>query len=374
LIYNEDGATSSIVIDAIAVESQDQLKTEIHRLSTTNELSLEEKRILQKKTKKLQSVLGSINTQSAMEYIKASQSSYFNVIDSSEDSTSPIQITDSDVEYDLLHLEQEIQTYLQEPKDARDTKKKRLDKLTAILGHRILPNDLTVVADVRVSLVPHSEFGRPLPAPRVLSDDERKSLKKRLAKVEKLLGALPPPQALLRVDSPVASSSSANPPTSNMKSGILTSESFAQHLHMQINSFKEIIENTDDMLQLLETIARIGQDTTSENSSSNADIEKEDNYEDEATSRTPSSLKEQRMKKLSKLRKFFGNDMKVEDVLECQVLNEFENTITAVSYLVENQNEKDKSNVAYLETLKKDLEELRGAVRRKSSQLSNISI
>ncbi|KAJ3330010.1 hypothetical protein HDU76_006664 [Blyttiomyces sp. JEL0837] len=324
-------------------DDEEQMLTDV---TTTNDLAPEERRILKKRNKKLATLLGESVDPKAISAVNMATNrttmslappqlqqtpSGGDLSNSSSQDKLSVSLTDSRA----VSSENMVPAGDDgEFPDTKEIKKKRLDKLSAVLGTRIKIdniNDKQAQPSSPVPVSPNSaSIGRSLPPPRILSTDERKQVQKRANKIERLLGALPPTEALLLT-------------VENAEKNVVMHEGPSLRAHKNIASLSFLIENANDVVDLLVKITEIDTDIG-------------ENLEDDERERS----KDTRKKKLNKLRKFFGNDIDVSGIIEQQLFTELERTIT-----------EEVTDSEDLAVLRNDMERLRQIVQRRSVQLQH---
>ncbi|KAJ3414921.1 hypothetical protein HDV05_005870 [Chytridiales sp. JEL 0842] len=341
-IMAEEGGSS----DGSCNGSTDEIIVDV---ATTNDLDADQKRMLTKRNKKLNTLLGEALDAKTVSRVVTDTVQLQKPADGSE-SHSVLSVEANSPQKDsagLSPLEPAPGSTLEG--ESNQVKKKRLDKLSSVFGQRIKADTLTEAQSyVPMNLI-NSDIGRVLPAPRVLTGSERKQVQRRANKIEKLLGAIPPTEALITT-------------VENKEQKVQMSEGPGKRVYRNIASLSFIIENTADVVELLETLTVVGADSDANNkrrSGYGQDFFNEEEHETMLNNPEAAgeASKEVRQKKLQKLRKFFGDDVNIYRVIEQQIFAELEKSI-----------EEEVKNEKELEVLRQDMASLRQMVLRRSAE------
>ncbi|KAJ3106454.1 hypothetical protein HDU96_008216 [Phlyctochytrium bullatum] len=319
-------------------ESSDGEVIQVDNITTINELPPEQRRILNKRNKKLATLLGeNLDAKTISKVVTETVNISKMALPTSESVGGGIAALaagddDDDLEAEFGTVEEGVEGAVP---GTIIVKKKRLDKLSSMLGERIKVNDVSdSLATTASSQASAASIGRVLPPPRALTPQERKQVQKRANKIEKLMGALPPTQALL---------STIKETSENSK---LVSEP-AKKIQEGIVSISYFIQNTKDVVDLLETLSVVSNEVESRRVST---VSEDD---DEMAGET----KESRQRRINKLRKFFGNEIDVIELIESQLLLDIEQTVDEIP----DQNER--------EFLKENMKSLRVIMNRRSVEI-----
>ncbi|KAJ3107654.1 hypothetical protein HDU97_003648 [Phlyctochytrium planicorne] len=289
-------------------EAPDGIEAICEDISATNELPPEQRRILNKRNKKISTLLGETLDEKTIS----------KVLDTANMSKAvlPMVPNDQTVLSPTPQLqEEEGDDSFEDSSDPNgqgsnnvSNKKKRLDKLSSMLGERIKVNDVSdSQAAVAVQNTPH-QIGRVLPTPRVLTPDERKQVQRRANKIERLMGVIPPTEALIST-------------ISESEAQAKLSSEAAKKLQKGIASISFFIQNTSDVVELLETLSVVSAEFP------NLEPRRLSMVSDEGE---PVESKESRQRRINKLRKFFGNDINVIALIENQLLSDLEQNLEEV--------------------------------------------
>ncbi|TPX72218.1 hypothetical protein SpCBS45565_g00598 [Spizellomyces sp. 'palustris'] len=330
---------------------------EVAPVETTNELDPNERRILQRRTKKIASMLGeSLDERTISQTVTfpAMQEKLFSSQNLSGlalggDGNVPMPVTDNDGksrftsrDFSTRSTTNTVDSSMSEEADA-DSKyahKRRLDKISSLMGQRIGVTEIQE-AQATANLTPQ-------PVRRPLTQEEKKQFQKKASKLERLLGQLPPTEALLSSLVP------ADKPEVTRVRRSLAGLSF-------------ILRQAKDAVDILDALTAIAEDkelppppplpSTGLSKSPSA----QSNISDVPAFLTPGISmelnKESRQKRLNKLRKFFGDNISVEILVESQILSDLERSI-----------EEEVVDESELERLRRQVNDLREDLRRRSDQ------
>ncbi|KAJ3042290.1 hypothetical protein HDV00_007657 [Rhizophlyctis rosea] len=342
-------------------------------VETTNDLNAEERRILQRRIKKLAAKLGeSLDERTVSENVragvgstmKASRSGSMELLKGSGvwDGASgklekngsfaskiftaaEIDRTMGVPEYGLHRTYSDsslfshtTQSTVDEPEiDTKLSNKRRLDKLSHMMGERIGRDHLDQAAAAQKV---------PVNGRRALTIEERKAFQKKAAKLERLLGQVPAADDLI----------SAPPPV--------------QRVRRSIAYVRAVVGQTTDVVDLIEKLSSLSEEgppnvqqhlyhptdrisiaSTSDASSDTTSI---------ASMMIDQQTKESRLRRLNKLRKFFGDHISVAQLLEQELLSDLEREI-----------EEDVEDIGERSALKTEVESLRLAMKERDAELSS---
>ncbi|KAI8816806.1 uncharacterized protein EV422DRAFT_544041 [Fimicolochytrium jonesii] len=294
---------------------------------TENELDPEERRILQKRTKKISRMLGeAMNEQTISQRVThAAKLQSFN---SQQEIPQLPPITTSSFSLG--------DPYWQQPADAQDSDskfmhKKRLDKISQLMGERIGVSDLEE-AQNQASGAP--SLAGPGPN-RPLTSEEKRQFQWKASKLERVLGQLPPVEALMR----------SLP--AEQKTEVAT-------LHRGLVGLSFLVRNAN-ALELLDTLSEITQ--------GGADAPPGELSFTGSSDTTPDGSKDPRKRqgqeKLKKLRRFFGDNVTVEKILETQILADVERSLQDLQTSPHERN-----------LLRAEVDSIRSELRRRSDEFS----
>ncbi|KAJ3054332.1 Regulator of G-protein signaling 14 [Rhizophlyctis rosea] len=358
-----------------AVESSTSSLDDGEVLETNNDLGAEERRILQRRVKKIAAQLGealdertvsqavtnkargavgsaiprgpslgsqdlmkaedeegALNRKNAIRHSKIFTAAELDRVRGSigEGGTLPRTFSDSSL---ASHA---TQSTIDEPDvDSRLSHKRRLDKLSHMMGERINRDHLDQAA--AGGRAPTNAQRRPLTA------EERKAFQKKAAKLERMLGQVPATEDLIAAPPPVV------------------------RARRSIASLRAMVGQTKDVVDLIEKLTSLTEEGPPGASSQAArPSNRESILTPDSASDTSSSIssidtqtKESRLRRLNKLRKFFGDQISVTQILEQQLLVDLEREIEED---VEDQNE--------LYALKTEVEVIRMALKERDRELS----
>ncbi|KAJ3120874.1 hypothetical protein HK098_004190 [Nowakowskiella sp. JEL0407] len=313
--FSEDSASSSGDEILIPVE-------------TSNELDATQKRMLTKRSKKLQAMLGESLDEAT---VQKHMTERFMVRSGSASGINSPPENAGDDPQDMLTIEESKSDSDDDLlTNTKGKKKKQINKINKFLGERITPETLQVISAPATNLAKN--------APRPLTNEERAAAKKRLNKLESILGVLPPgetvgPSAPMPIQKPAASS---------------TRSLAGQAIHSLSTALQK-----RDVIDLLETF------TTPDGSLVNRFCESgkfiltitQDNFNSSAN-------KEVRQKKLKKLRKFFGDTIDIVNIFETQILQELE------SSLIEESDDPEEISLA-----REEMRSIRETLNRENEKL-----
>ncbi|KAI9017439.1 hypothetical protein BC832DRAFT_588702 [Gaertneriomyces semiglobifer] len=308
-------------------------------LETTNDLDPHQRRILRKRTNKISNMLGhsldertisqavtnpTFHTAKSTGNIPDVPSSPVPTLPRSGFHASSINIGSSDT---LADSEAESKT----------AQKKRLDKLSNIMGHRIGSNHLAEAQAASASVPPSR---------RPLTQEEKRQFQKKATKLERLLGDMPPSEQV------IASVPSDQPGVACVAKSLA--------------GLTYLVRNAQDVVELIDTLSQISDAPVAPSGSGNDRDSVVSASESATDTDTLPPLgkhidftKENRQKRLNKLRKFFGGTS-VEAIIESQLLRDIVRSM-----------EEEIADTAQLEQLRKEVTTLREEVRRRSNQFLN---
>ncbi|KAJ3148173.1 Regulator of G-protein signaling 14 [Geranomyces michiganensis] len=210
--------------------------------------------------------------------------------------------------------------------DSKLAHKRRLDKISSLMGHRIGVGE---IIEARANVNPNLQ---PAVPSRPLTLEEKKLFQKKSTKLERMLGQLPPVEAIMQ----------SLP--GNVKPEV-------ERVRKSLVGLQFLVKNAKDVVEILDAVREI------------SDV-KSDASGESTTPVIPSVVggagdgsKESRQKKLNKLRKFFGDKISVEMVVESQLLADLERSLQDVT---QDENE--------LSLLRAEVRSLRDEVRRRSDE------
>ncbi|KAJ1551782.1 hypothetical protein HK096_010040 [Nowakowskiella sp. JEL0078] len=280
VLLDENG--NSVVDSDDMSSSESSLGTEsgefVIPASNTNELDADQRRILTKRSNKLQAVLGTSLNEATVQRIITDNVIPKEVIQKESEFQEIQEKLSPDFEKNESYSDDEDEDVTQ----SNRAQKRSMKKINKFLGEQISVVHLQEISAPALSMAKM--------APKPLTEEQRNVAKKRLGKLERILGVLPPPDTL----------SSNIAPTAPV---IRTS------VYKTIQSFSVALQS-GDFLDLLERLTDTSDNVTPINLS---------NY--------PNGNKETRQKKLKKLRKFFGDSTDLVGIIETQILSELENSL-----------------------------------------------
>ncbi|KAJ3169184.1 hypothetical protein HDU88_000980 [Geranomyces variabilis] len=211
--------------------------------------------------------------------------------------------------------------------DSRLAHKRRLDKISSLMGQRIGVGE---IIEARATVNPNIQSAVPS---RPLTLEEKKLFQKKSTKLERMLGQLPPVEAIMQ----------SLP--GNVKPEV-------ERVRKSLVGLQFLVKNAKDVVEILDAVREI------------SDVKSDRDSGSESPALTPVSVggagdgsKESRQKKLNKLRKFFGDKISVEMVVETQLLADLERSLQDVT---QDENE--------LSLLRAEVRSLRDEVRRRSDE------
>ncbi|KAJ3199845.1 hypothetical protein HDU67_002522 [Dinochytrium kinnereticum] len=346
LVFSTENSDDEYEIDADAAYEE---------ITTTNDLQPEQRRILNKRNKKLSTLLGeNLDAKTISKVVTETVNTSKMILLPSDPTTCTITaiVQEPEEDDDILESDEIIESE-STGNGTIIVKKKRLDKLSSMLGERIKVDDVSD-SQAAVTSTASAAIGRVLPAPRILTPEERKTVQKRANKIERLMGALPPTEALISTIKETENEAKLESDT-------------AKNLQKGIASISFFIENTTDVVDLLETLSVVSADisnpfgadggrTPGRRRSSALPEENRLSWnipQDEIAGES----KESRQKRINKLRKFFGNDINIVALIENQLLRDIEQTVEEI------QNPEER------ELLKENMKTLRLMMSRRSHEL-----
>ncbi|KAJ3250715.1 hypothetical protein HK104_007418, partial [Borealophlyctis nickersoniae] len=368
--------------------SRDESSGDVLPGETSNELNAEERRILQRRIKKIADRLGeSLDEKTVSQNVthigpEKNKSTYNFALDTAtvnlpgkEGSLDSIGVTgnaaaqsvaESPLTLDFNRGESSISLAstnttgsTQEPDpDSKLSHKRRLDKLSHMMGERIGRDQLTEAQGPQRDRAPAPR--RPLTA------EEKKVFQKKAGKLERMLGQLPPAEALI--------TASQAPQTKPVSAAV-------QRVRRSIAAVSFVVKNTKDVVELLETLTEITdeniaqvhvpatalqaarqQTTTTTTASSLPSSPSSGSIASSSTDSfiapLPTDTKESRQRRLNKLRKFFGDNVSVELLVEQQIIGDIERSM-----------EEEDVDQNDLTVLRQDIETLRREIRTREQQL-----
>ncbi|KAI8587891.1 hypothetical protein BDZ88DRAFT_423575 [Geranomyces variabilis] len=211
--------------------------------------------------------------------------------------------------------------------DSRLAHKRRLDKISSLMGQRIGVGE---IIEARATVNPNIQSAVPS---RPLTLEEKKLFQKKSTKLERMLGQLPPVEAIMQ----------SLP--GNVKPEV-------ERVRKSLVGLQFLVKNAKDVVEILDAVREI------------SDVKSDRDSGSESPALTPvivggagDGSKESRQKKLNKLRKFFGDKISVEMVVETQLLADLERSLQDVT-----QDEHE------LSLLRAEVRSLRDEVRRRSDE------
>ncbi|KAJ3182049.1 hypothetical protein HDU87_000389 [Geranomyces variabilis] len=211
--------------------------------------------------------------------------------------------------------------------DSRLAHKRRLDKISSLMGQRIGVGE---IIEARAHVNPNIQ---PAVPSRPLTLEEKKLFQKKSTKLERMLGQLPPVEAIMQ-----GLPGNARPEVERVRKSLV--------------GLQFLVKNAKDVVEILDAVREI------------SDVKSDRDSGSESPALTPVTVggagdgsKESRQKKLNKLRKFFGDKISVEMVVETQLLADLERSLQDVT-----QDEDE------LSILRAEVRSLRDEVRRRSDE------
>ncbi|KAI9095808.1 hypothetical protein DFS34DRAFT_695430 [Phlyctochytrium arcticum] len=322
-------------------------------VETTNDLKANERRMLQKRTNKISRVLGeSLDEKTiGLTVTYPAIQERLNAAYSSADGESLMQSDDGSI-----HRLGDTSSFasLGRPGTNNDTisrdghcrdgsenesklaQKRRLDKISSMMGQRIGVSD---IQEAKASGAPPPTHPR-----RPLTLEEKKQFQKKASKLERILGQLPPTEALY-----TSLAGSMEQPA------VATARRSLAGLSFMVKQARDVFDILDPLAHLTDNDAPGGTTVSRDSQVS---------FESQATSsinvQQVELSKESRQKRLNKLRKFFGDHISVEVVVETQLLADLERTI-----------EEEIMDEQELEKLRRQIKNIRDDLRRRSDQFKS---
>ncbi|KAI8814013.1 hypothetical protein BJ742DRAFT_388119 [Cladochytrium replicatum] len=339
------GAVNEVEEDDAAIASWNSSDSKEEALAppgaTVNELDSAQRKILTKRNKKIKSMFGEHLDESMVQRTLTEPMLPPTNLGVSNDRLR--ETTGGSRPASIVETESLLSLYTadDDPEAAANTaRKKKMDKISQFLGERISVNQLQEFSSTSTNMAKM--------APTPMSAEERALAKRRVNKLEKLLGAVPPPTAstpVKRLAPPSSGDASLSPRNSefniNAKRNSMTS--LGSNVAKTIRRLSDLLQR-GDVVELLERLTVI---------------------DEESDMVTPifvepgSNTKESRQKRLNKLRKFFGDNIDIELLVEQQVLQ----PLNELMLSPENSPEE-------VQQMQKDICAIRTMVQRQSEELS----
>ncbi|RKO94646.1 hypothetical protein BDK51DRAFT_29673 [Blyttiomyces helicus] len=278
---------------------------------STNDLDPERRRVLQRRTKKLSTMLGeSLNERTISKTVaKSADPRAPEILDKRNSVTSVMSIASSP-ETPLPETAQPASHIV------KLSHKRRLDKISALMGERIGVDDLQEAQATATPKDPRVAAARPL------TQDEKKQFHKTAAKLERLLGQLPPSEDVIAYSALPRSAETSNSPSADVPD-----------VRPSILSFSFFIDNAKVVVDIIESPT----EQPPSPSSVGAPIKPMHRsrsfgaIDTLVRARMGSTIslvepkeKESRRRRLNKLRKFFGEGVSVDALIKQQILAEIE--------------------------------------------------
>ncbi|KAI8813114.1 hypothetical protein BJ742DRAFT_849898 [Cladochytrium replicatum] len=308
--------------------------------ATVNELDSAQRKILTKRNKKIQSMFGEHLDESMVQ-----RSLKEPMLPNSNLGVSNDRLRESTGSRAVSIVETEsllsLYTGDEDPEAAANTaRKKKMDKISQFLGERISVNQLQEFSSTSVTLAKMT--------PTPMNAEERALAKRRLNKLEKLLGAVPPPTAstpVKRLAPPTSGDPSLSPRNSesNVSAKRNSMTSLGSNVAKTIRRLSDLLQR-GDVVELLERLTV---------------IDEESEIVTPIVVEPGSNTKESRQKRLNKLRKFFGDNIDIELLVEQQVLQ----PLNELMLSPENSPEE-------VQQMQKDISAIRAMVQRQSEELT----
>ncbi|RKO94647.1 hypothetical protein BDK51DRAFT_29674 [Blyttiomyces helicus] len=271
---------------------------------STNALEPGKRRILQRRTKKLSTMLGESLDEKTI----------------SKTVTKALVIKRNSITYFASSLSTaSIATLPPASGTVKLSHKRSLDKISALLGEPI-----------GVDHLQEAQATASLKGARPLTQEEKKQFRKKATKLERLLGKLPPPEHVIAYSSLPRSAETFNPASAD-----------ALKAHRSILSFAFVIGSAKVMVDIVETVAGVNEDEPPPSPSffvarsspirKSRSFDSIDAFTRAKVTRTISVVepneKESRQRRLNKLRRFFGEGVSVATLIEQQIRAELEKTV-----------------------------------------------
>ncbi|TPX58437.1 hypothetical protein PhCBS80983_g03150 [Powellomyces hirtus] len=334
------GETSSeLEVSGDNSDEDEPAQTQLETMETTNELDPEDRRILQRRTKKIASMLGeSLDEKTISKRVTSAALQERSNEAGEPGSTSrkqsdayrrPSLLPPRDADADLL-AEHQVGTgeELMDSDDDGDSKlahKRRLDKISSLLGQRIGVSD---ILDAKANFNPNLQ---PAVPSRPLTIEEKKLFHKKSSKLERLLGTLPPVEAIM-----------ASLPCEQKPE--------LQRVRKSLVGLSFLVKNAKNAVEILDALTEITEEKVDTEAAN-------DSLKSLAGGSSPDLSKESKQRKLNKLRKFFGDKISVEMLLETQILADLERSFNDVT-----------SDEMELDRLRAEVNSIREEVRRRSDE------
>ncbi|KAJ3191795.1 hypothetical protein HK101_007408 [Irineochytrium annulatum] len=337
----------------------DRSTESLEAIATTNDLNPEQRRILQKRNKKLANLLGETMNHNIVSNLVATAVTTPDLPGLPSGTTAGgagdqhnLNIVTTVPSLGCTELSLITPTTEDDESDpdvgSNQFKKKKLDKLSNMLGERINTDHISEAQATIQTTSVNPSIGRALPPPRVLTVEERKTFQRRANKLEKIMGMLPPTEALM--------------PAVNSSAESLTEAQFSDQglkARQNIRTLSQFIEKAKDVVELLETLSAVGANPAAASAvlpdSPSSPTGSDDNGFLDPDS--ADSNKENRQRRLNKLRRFFGNEIEVSRFIEQQIIVELERSF-----------EEDIENEDERMALRKEVEGLRRTIERRSGE------
>ncbi|KAJ3005793.1 Regulator of G-protein signaling 19, partial [Thoreauomyces humboldtii] len=312
-------------------------------METTNELDPEERRILQRRTKKITSMLGeSLDEKTISKQVTSAamhdriggtilieeDSSAAGVAGSTGNRRPSLVPRKSETVSRSIGKAATDNPYSDsdEDGDSKLSHKRRLDKISSLMGQRIGVSELQVAQA-------HVSMQQPVVPSRPLTVEEKKVFHKKSSKLERMLGELPPVEAIM-----ASLPGDQKPEVMRVRKSLVGLAFLVKHAKDVVDIMDALTEISDEKLDKEAT------DLNLLGASQESLV-------------APAQDKENRQKKLKKLRKFFGNNVSVEMLIETQILADLERSLMDVAVDEEQLNE-----------LRAEVASIREEVRRRSDE------
>ncbi|KAJ3187873.1 hypothetical protein HDU85_006266 [Gaertneriomyces sp. JEL0708] len=308
-------------------------------LETTNDLDPHQRRILRKRTNKISNMLGhSLDERTISQAVTNptihTGKSTGSIADADVPSSPVPTLLRSGLHTSSSHIGSS-DTIADSEAESKTAQKKRLDKLSNIMGHRIGSNHLAEAQAASASVPPSR---------RPLTQEEKRQFQKKATKLERLLGDMPPSEQVI--------------------ASVPSDQPGAACVAKSLAGLSYLVRNAQDVVELIDTISQISDAPLPPGGSGNDRDSVVSTSESAADTLPPLGkhidfTKENRQKRLNKLRKFFGGTS-VEAIIESQLLRDIVRSM-----------EEEIADTDQLEQLRKEVTTLREEVRRRSNQFLN---
>ncbi|KAI8825643.1 uncharacterized protein EV422DRAFT_513681 [Fimicolochytrium jonesii] len=284
---------------------------------TVNELDPEERRILQKRTKKIASMLGESLDEKTISKkvvhgrqekekatgIGPSTQALSGTLDNAASGGIGSTQVSASHSSTMLRMDKDASESEDDDPESKQAHKRRLDKISNLMGQRIGVTDIQTAKATVTNTPP--VINRPLTL------DEKKSFQKKASKLERVLGHLPPVEAII----------------STLPSGAQQKE--VDHVRRSIVGLSFLVTNAKNAVDILDALTQI---TLPEERVGDAGDAAEGAYDKTprgsvSGAQNPEENKESKKRKMRKLRKFFGDNIAVDMILETQILADLERSL-----------------------------------------------